>query len=100
MPLLEHLIATSAVAIERARPSDADMIAELWEAEGSRPGTLEKPGICFVARDQRSGEILGVGEYVRTFPPEDGIWGVVVAAHARRQGLATRLLRVLADAAL
>ncbi len=88
-----------AVTIEPAGPHDFS-VDLLWESAALRPGTPDKPGTCLVARDRRSGQIVGAAEYVRTFPPEDGMWAVTVAPHARRQGVGTRLLRALADAAL
>ncbi|MDE3077905.1 MAG: GNAT family N-acetyltransferase, partial [Chloroflexota bacterium] len=93
------VVDAGAVRIRLAGPDDSAVISHLWEFS-VRPGTPSKPGVCFVARDERAGEILGAAEYVRTFPPEDGIWAVVVAPHARRQGVGTRLLRALAEAAL
>ncbi|MDE3076412.1 MAG: GNAT family N-acetyltransferase [Chloroflexota bacterium] len=99
MPRRERVVRGGALRIQLAGPGDLTAIDQLWESV-ARPGTPGKPGTCFVAREERSGEILGTAEYVRTFPPEDGLWAVVVAPRARRRGVGTRLLRALVDAAL
>ena len=86
--------------VEPAIPEDRDGVDELWGTWSSRPEPGSRGHGCLLARTDGSSAILGVAEYTRTFPPEDGVMSVMVASSARRQGIGTSLLRTLAMAAL
>jgi GNAT superfamily N-acetyltransferase len=86
--------------VEPATPEDQDAVDELWGTWSSRPEPSSRRRGCLVARSEVSGTILGVAEYTRTFPPEDGVVSVMVASPERHHGIGTALLRALAIAAM
>jgi GNAT superfamily N-acetyltransferase len=86
--------------VEPATPEDQDAVDELWGTWPSRPEPSSRRRGCLVARGEESGTILGVAEYTRTFPPEDGVMSVMVAGSARHHGIGSALLRALAMAAM
>ena len=60
-----------AFRIEQAG-QDEPWFSQLWHELHGPVCAAERPATCLVARDSATSRILGLAQYVRTFPPEDG----------------------------
>jgi GNAT superfamily N-acetyltransferase len=59
-----------------------------------RSGT--RPGYVFATHDPSSRKLLGAAAYVRAFPPEDGVMGIVLRPGSHRASVARALIDQLA----
>jgi|GEM_PF-2453660 GNAT superfamily N-acetyltransferase len=90
---------SASFTIEALHPDD-QRASQLWhELHGpSCAGTT--PPHWLVAGQVGNGRLLGVAQYVRTFPPEDACGAVLVIPEALHTGAGVELLRAMAGQAL
>lgn len=97
----EWPVGTMRPDIELTRMDDPEAVASLWDRCGGRssPGTAA-PAREIVARERGTGRVIGVAEFIRTFPPEDALASVCVDPAFRRMGIGGMLLEaIIASAA-
>ena len=59
-----------------------------------------RPPQCLVAREAETSRLLGIAQYFRTFPPEDGCGAVLVVREAVHGAVGRQLLEAMAEQAL
>jgi hemerythrin-like domain-containing protein/GNAT superfamily N-acetyltransferase len=59
-----------------------------------------RPAQCLVAREDQTSRLLGIAQYFRTFPPEDGCGAVLVVPEAVHGAVGRQLLETMAEQAL
>jgi ribosomal protein S18 acetylase RimI-like enzyme len=99
--IAEWPVGTLHADIELARIDDPEAIASLWDRCGGRssPGAAA-PAREIVARERGTSRVIGVAEFIRTFPPEDALASLCVDPAFRRMGIGGMLLEaIMASAA-
>ena len=99
--ITEWPVGTLDADIELARIDDPEAAASLWDRCGGR-SSLETavPAREIVARERGTGRVIGVAEFIRTFPPEDALATLCVDPAFRRMGIGGMLLEaIIASAA-
>ncbi len=74
--------------------------AQLWQRLHGPSCAATRPAVCLVARRRDNGQMLGVAQYFRTFPPEEGCGAVVIVPEARHSGVGDALLARMVDHAV
>ncbi len=74
--------------------------AQLWQRLHGPSCVATHPAVCVIARGKDNGQMLGVAQYSRTFPPEDGCGAVVLVPEARHSGVGDALLMRMVDHAI
>jgi len=96
---LEKPAERTGLVIERLSPDESVAADELAARCGAGVRFDLVPIVQLAAHEPDSGQLIGVAECFRTFPPEDAIGSVYVDPDARGQGVGAALLRALMAAA-
>jgi hemerythrin-like domain-containing protein/GNAT superfamily N-acetyltransferase len=91
---------TYAFDIETVEAQCDPSAAQLWHELHGPSCDSSHPAVCLVARGRHGGQTLGVAQYFRTFPPEDGCGAVVVVPDARHSGVGDALLHQMLEHAV
>ncbi|MHB8620509.1 MAG: GNAT family N-acetyltransferase [Chloroflexota bacterium] len=91
---------TSGFDIETLEAHCDPNAALLWHELHGPSCAGPHPAVCLVARGRDGGRMLGMAQYFRTFPPEDGCGAVVIAPEARHSGVGDALLHRMIDHAV
>jgi hypothetical protein len=71
--------------------------SQLWHDLHGPNCAGTRPAQCLVAREDQTKRLLGIAQYFRTFPPEDGCGAVLVVPEAVHGPIGGQLLQAMAE---